>query len=313
MHSRAEYDCAQMTQKQAMMRFNTAVISEMCDNAYERDIHDGVSDKPSFYSSFQDSTGKWLIKLHRYWSAAVKIFTDPTISCYCKEISSYKDMMPPIGGAYLIGLEYLMDDFARSTGEEYLSKSSIDILREVYTWQMDSKIKDLDSVPFLLRTEYWPKMDITITFEMLDFVSGFSNTGSARDHNVEDGAGEGAGCEIPLTSSHSFTESEQIGHDNMKKLYDAAVYVEENARKSRRKIPRPNLHVETDVDSDTDVEARVSPEIGHPLLSGDPIEDEEMAARSCSFPRTTPRTLTAQEQENARQRHLITTDLCDNN
>ena len=35
-----------------------------------------------------------------------------------------------------------------------------------------------------------------------------------------------------------------------------------------------------DYDSDTDIEARVSPELSHPLSSGDPLEDQEMEARS---------------------------------
>lgn len=54
-----------------------------------------------------------------------------------------------------------------------------------------------------------------------------------------------------------------------------------------------------DADSDTDFEARVSPEASHPLTSGDPIEDEEMLARSGLSP-------------NAKERMAFTSQLCDN-
>ena len=54
-----------------------------------------------------------------------------------------------------------------------------------------------------------------------------------------------------------------------------------------------------DADSDTELEARVSPEDSHPLTSGDPIEDEEMLARAGLSP-------------NAEERLAFTNQLCDN-
>lgn len=54
-----------------------------------------------------------------------------------------------------------------------------------------------------------------------------------------------------------------------------------------------------DADSDTEFEARVSPEASHPLTSGDPLEDEEMLARAGLSP-------------NAQERLAFTNQLCDN-
>ena len=59
------------------------------------------------------------------------------------------------------------------------------------------------------------------------------------------------------------------------------------------------LRIDTDCDSDTDVEARVSPEFDHPLHSGgDFIEDEEMFARLSQTPYS--------------ERATFTSMLCDN-
>ena len=57
---------------------------------------------------------------------------------------------------------------------------------------------------------------------------------------------------------------------------------------------------EMDYDSDTDIEARVSPEYPHPLHSGDRVEDEEMFAR-INF-----------ASEFAGDRSAFTSVLCDN-
>ena len=97
----------------------------------------------------------------------------------------------------------------------------------------------------------------------------------------------------------------------MSTLWDAASAIEgEKGINSIIAGEFNKLQIDTECDSDTDVEARVSPEAGacaevntsppanHPLLSGDFVEDEEMFSRVMQTPYSERATFTSMVCDN---------------
>lgn len=241
------------------------------DQHHGGDIHTGSQvTTPSFYDYHEhELLGKWLINLHRYWTAIVDLSLGKSIL----GTREYSQFLPKIGGAHLFALENLLTLAADHTS----TVTTMEVWWELYRWQNEAgAAADPNCIPYLLRPELWPEMDIRVTLAISD------------------------GSKPNFDTSGQFPA--EIGHKNMNTLWDAACVVEgEGSINSLIAGEFRKLQIDCDCDSDTDVEARVSPEAGaeHPLRSGDIVEDEEMFARVMETPYTERATFTSLMCDNA--------------
>jgi len=280
----------------------------------EEDLSEGVcqTSTPSFYDYHAiEPIGNWLINLHRYWTAIVDISSGKS-HLGPREYAQY---LPKIGGAYLLALENLLTQAADHTS----TVTTTEVWWELYRWQNESEsAADPNYIPYLMRPEFWPKMGIRVTLAITGestpiyetsqripdnkpfYKTENPKTTSCNVDGCEDGCGEGS--EISACD-----EYERNAYENMSTLWDAACSIEgEKGINSIIAGEFRNLQVDTECDSDTDVEARVSPEAGassqtslspptnHPLRSGgDLVEDEEMFSRVMQSPPSERATFTS--------------------
>ena len=237
----------------------------------------------SFYDYHENEPlGKWLITLHRYWNAIVEVSSGKS-GLGARE---YSQFLPKIGGAYLLALENLLTQAADQTS----TVTTTEVWWELYRWQNEVQVSaDLNHVPYLLRPELWPEMGIRVTLAISDGSKpNFDTSGQFPDYNRS----EPIAHQVPAR-----TEDEEFAYEKMSTLWDAACVVEgENGINSIISGEFQKLQIDTECDSDTDVEARVSPEAGasshtslsppanYPLRSGDFVEDEEMFSRVMQTP-----------------------------
>lgn len=289
------------------------------DLRLEEDLSEGVcqTSTPSFYDYHAiEPIGNWLINLHRYWTAIVDVSSGKS-SLGPREYTRY---LPKIGGAYLLALENMLTQAADHTN----TVTTTEVWWELYRWQNEcDSAADPNLIPYLLRPELWPKMGIRVTLAITgESTPIFDSSRRFPDNSTfykrsepivtesrnldycEDGCGEGA---ENLTS----TEYEQSAYEKMSTLWDAASAVEgEKGINSIIAGEFRNLQIDTECDSDTEIEARVSPEAGacaqvntsppanHPLLSGDFVEDEEMFSRVMQSPHSERATFTSMVCDN---------------
>ena len=169
-----------------------------------------------------------------------------------------------------------LEDMLTQAADPTSTVSTPEVWWELYQWQNKcGSVADPNRVPYLLRPELWPKMHIRTVLAISDGSSPNFHTSdripdnkpfykaentvdtSCNIDHCEDGSGEGV--EAPVSTDR--TPSEQVGHENLKTLWHAACVVE-GGEPINTLIAKEfrNLQVDTDCDSDTDVEARVSPE-----------------------------------------------------
>lgn len=223
------------------------VFDHLADMQRERDIENTA--EPEFYQVFGEPIGKWLIQLHRRMNDLVHI----------SECRDWTRNVTNIGGAYFLALDHMLQQAA--TGE--MGVTSMEVLWEVYSWQKLAYGDNPDRIPLTLNVEFWPQMSTIITLAIMDNSTPYvpNTTRFPEDKHLYNTA------TVINTVDSVPVEPQGHGEGVDTSRFDALVEVVAMARD------------EMDYDSDTDVEARVSPEYPHPLQSGDMIEDEEMYAR----------------------------------
>ena len=220
-----------------------AVFEHLADMQHERDTENTT--EPEFYQVFGEPIGKWLVQLHRRMNDLIHI----------GECRDWTDNVINIGGAYFLALDHMLQQAA--TGA--MGVTSTEVLWEVYRWLKLAYGDNPDRIPLTLNVEFWPQMSTIITLAIMDNSTPY----------------------VPNTTR--FPEDQHLYNMDTSVQMDVAVEPQgygEGVDTSRLEAlveAAAMARDEMDYDSDTDIEARVSPE--YPLSSGDMIEDEEMYAR----------------------------------
>ena len=276
-------------------QFDCAVMTEMRVEAYQRDINDGVlGSDPMFYHSFHEPLGNWLVRLHQKMRITLQVAENGNITGLRKPDTN---KTIGIGGAYFHALHHLLELAADTTSDV----TTVEVMWEIYSWLNENKAKNPDALPYVLDTQYWPQMTPEVTLAIMD--------GSA-----------------PVTAETSrFPEDERMYDMSSAVQTDTSVTAAEDGVCAANfmdsndiigwhsELQRGNGIVEDDADSDTDIDARVSPEDApHPLASGDLIEDEEMLARSGSSSTSIPSLLSPNRMLFANARTAFSAAICDN-
>jgi hypothetical protein len=242
------------------------VFDHLADMQRERNIENTT--EPEFYQVFGEPIGRWLVQLHRRMNDLVHIE-----ECLGER---WKRNVTNIGGAYFLALDHMLQQAA--TGE--MGVTSTEVLWEVYRWQKLAYEDNPDRIPLTLNVEFWPQMSTIITLAIMDNSIPY----------------------VPNTTQ--FPENQQLYNMDTSVQMNVAVEPQgdgegvDTSRLDALAEAAAMARDEMDYDSDTDIEARVSPE--YPLSSGDMIEDEEMYAR-IGF-----------ASDYAADRSAFTTVLCDN-
>lgn len=194
----------------------------------------------------------------------------------------YKDKITsPIGDAYVIALEHMLNLAADSTSDV----TTIEVMWELYHWRKLAQTNNPDKIPLTLQIKWWVPVEINM---LLAVMHGSSpNFPQSNYVNSSSATAQQKPTHIPAVNDEWQALKELNGWDEQ---------------------------IEDD-DSDTDVEARVSPYETHPLICGDRCEDEEMMARSTMSYVDSPISddyPTIQNPSSYAERSAFTSILCDN-
>ena len=223
------------------------VFDHLADMQRERDIENTY--EPEFYQVFGEPIGRWLVQLHRRMNDLVHIE-----ECLGER---WKRNVTNIGGAYFLALDHMLQQAA--TGE--MGVTSTEVLWEVYRWQKLAYGDNPDRIPLTLNVEFWPQMSTIITLAIMDNSTPYvPNTTRFPENQQLYNMGTSVQMDVAVEPQG---DGEGVDTSRIDALVEAAAMARD----------------EMDYDSDTDVEARVSPEYTNPLSSGDRVEDEEMYAR----------------------------------
>lgn len=185
-----------------------------------------------------------------------------------------------IGGAYVVALEHMLNLAADPKSDV----TTVEVMWELYHWRKLAQTNNPDKIPLTLQIKWWVPVEINM---LLAVMHGSSPNFPQRTCvDSSSASAEQEPTHIPAVNDEWQALKELNGWDEQ---------------------------IEDD-DSDTDIEARVSPE-HHPLECGDWFEDEEMMARSTMscvespLSDYSPRYYPSSQSD----RSAFTTILCDNN
>ncbi len=278
-------------------QFDCAVMTNLEDYAYERDIEeDYKSSEPLFYGSFPEPLGKWLVRLHRKMKIALQVAENGNITGLRK---SDTDKTIGIGGAYFHALEHLLTLAAYDSSDV----TTVEVMWEIYSWLNENKAKNPSSVPYVLDVKFWPKMSPEVTLAVMDGSAPVmaETSGFPGDDKICDALRSAVWVDGSVIAPFR-------GKTCTANFMDSNDIIDWHSE-----LQRGDGIAEDDADSDTDIDARISPEDApHPLASGDFIEDEEMLARSGSSSTSDPSLLSPNRVLFTNARTAFSAAVCDN-
>ena len=171
---------------------------------------------------------------------------------------------------------------------------------ELYSWRNWAQTKNPDRIPLTLQVQWWVAIETNMLLAVMDGSAPIT-TGMSRF--PEDEGMYTTSTTVPISAAPEEQPTESS--------------IPDDEWQAPRELNGWQEHLGEyidDNDSDTDIEARVSPQ-HHPLECGDWFEDEEMMARSTMscvespLSDHSPRYYPSSQSD----RSAFTTILCDNN